>query len=115
MKHIKNFESVDLNIKKYIIWDTRIGSPDNGVLLILEVLDIKHSISEGYRIKYSFLYRFRKKDNSLEDMKNSLDLNNSDNINYTGYSEKNIVYQSDNIQECIDMLPLLANTSKYNL
>ena len=115
MRHIKKFESVDLNLKKYIIWDTVIGSSSRGVLLILEVLVIKHSISDGYRIKYSFIYRYHKKDNSLEDMKNSLDLNNSDNINYTGYSEKNIVYQSDNIQECIDMLPLLANTSKYNL
>lgn len=110
MKYIKTFESIindDLsNLKKYILWS---GSDNNYYIF---------ETGRPYVARYGpplncceifYKYRYDKKDKRLykEEPKGEHSI---------GADKKHlIIFQSDNIQDCIDTIYAMENATKYNL
>ena len=100
MKYLKTYESLDnIEYKKFIVL------LENNILFVYKVL-------EQYTEEDTFILRMvaKYKDNKLNDnfATNKLHVN--------AYElEKEIVFQSNDYQEVIDMLPTLSKSTKYNL
>jgi len=104
MKYIKSYESHEISemkenhkaeFKDYVIYK----HGDN-----LLVYKIAH---EGYwSTKIEQLYKYTK---------NILSVNKLYDNMYTDVLKHNIVYQSDSLQDCLEILPSLSNAEKYNL
>ena len=111
MKYIKYFESTikdDLsNLKKYILWN---GSDGN--LYIFETGE-KYVTTWGpplncCRILYKYMYN--KKEKRLYDESGT-----KGDFSIGADRKHLIIYQSDNIQDCIDVINTIENTIKYNI
>lgn len=110
MKYIKSYESIDINnIKKYIIY-----KPDNSLqrdkdkdkyLFIYIILNINNDYTTLLRV-----YRYNIPEEKISDV------GISDEIFVpTDTIINRILFSSNDVEECIKMLPLVANTNKYNL
>ena len=108
MKYIKTFENIN-NYKRYIIYPTA-SSP---YLYILEVLQEDDSF---IILRKSYRYGSLQKSNggSAFGIKGLEELDGT-TIQFTPERMKNAVYQSDNIQDCLDKLPVIKNMMKYNI
>lgn len=106
MKHLKYFENdSELPVlKKYVVLNTYSVL---WIVWIVEVLDIVQNFH--ITINYCDKYEYTKSTKQLRKC------TNDDRVWDTRYNSNNIAFQSDNIEDCIDMLPILANTNKYNL
>jgi len=105
MKYIKKYESesVGYNIKtKYAVW--------NGISQ--EILELNEEKNRNKDIDDSYwcrtLYTYNKKTGLLEFV-------DSDRLMNFGRNSENIIYVSDNLQDCIDALLIHIESEKYNL
>ena len=108
MKHIKLFEEINIiDYKKYVIYKPKFetNSPYyNKFLYIFEII----SIEEDNLIIVEKHYEY----NSFE---NILTPENSTGIGNVNIFKNHILYTSDNIQDCIDMIQVTNLSDKYNL
>ena len=105
MKYIKSFENInDEDDRFYIIFDR------SDKLLIFEITPAV--FSEDINVKnFLQLFEYDKKYNKIH--KSESDIGEFD---YENLSKKqNILYKSNNLQDCIDNLPLINGANKYNL
>ena len=106
--YIKTFENIK-NYKRYIIFPfvTALSSS----FYILEVLQEDESFIV-LRKSYKYYDEYKGKPafgiQGLEELY-------GDTIKFTPERMKNAVYQSDNIQDCLDKLPVIKNMMKYNI
>lgn len=110
MKYIKSYESIDINnIKKYIIYkpdnSLQLDKDKNKWLFIYLILNINNDYTTLLRV-----YRYNISEEKLLEEKMSEELF----VPIPAFSNR-ILFTSDNINECIEMLPLISNTNKYNL
>lgn len=107
MKHLKTFENLIDDFKKYII----IPSGPNH-LYILEKIGIDTNV-----LVTKHIYTYNKKLNKII----SIDKSSPE---YSDYSNEfrlpliisnKIIYQSDNLDDIFEKIELLSNTNKYNL
>ena len=104
IKKFKIFESlVDIEIKKYIV----IPSGPN-LYFVLERTNI-NLISLLLETKHIYTYNINE-DNIIKVYENY-----DYNFELKQTPENVIIFQSDDLQEVFDKLPLLSNTNKYNL
>jgi hypothetical protein len=105
MKHIKKYENNDNKLKKYIIWET-INS-----FYIFNIIK-EEDVNEFKRIYYKMLF--------------SVDKNNTDKLipidddgRIERYISKNmrdsIVFESDELETCINVISTLIISKKYNI
>jgi hypothetical protein len=96
---IKTFEKYTSDdFKSYIIWKSK------KIFMILSVIQVTE-----YHLKFKKLYIYS--NGKLEKIRNEkIDIfHNYDQI------KRHIVYESDNLQDCIDMLSDIDIAIKYNL
>ena len=113
MKYIKTFEFENIDsislLKKYCIWK----NISNDTLEILELISKKEGEKNSIKyIEYMSieLYKYYKSINKL------VKITDQDPIPFDSFIiEKYIPYTSDNLQDCIDMLPLITSVEKYNI
>ena len=109
MKHIKQYESIELNdLKKFVIYQSTSRSNDNNIdhylLYIFEILTTNNT--------EVFVKRHYEYNTILE----KLIPNEKAKIRGTlNFLLENTQFTSDDIQDCIDILPVLTETKKYNL
>lgn len=103
MKFIKEYEDL-AELKKYVVWK---GKDPN--IYIFEIL-FKFTDDNGvkYRIDHHYTYNKYMKKLDIDN------IYNDGSISYIKHHEK-VLYTSNDIKECIDMIPLLINANKYNL
>lgn len=102
MKYIKTFEK-KISLKEYVVINHEY------TYLVLRINKIKPS----GQIYYTSLYNFNKKVNKGSFINGDI---GSDSGYYSGEKFKDIiVFQSDNFDKCIEMLPALNKMNKYNL
>ena len=107
MKHLKTYENTitseyEPDLSKYIIWATPKDSPH--FYQIIEVISKFENIA---RIKILYTYTIEKNKLTVEDM-------NSYTKEYD-IIKKSIVYQTDTLEDALDILPRLNTTQNYNL
>lgn len=97
MKHLKLFENEEL--KKYIIfyWD------EEDSLVILEL---------DYEQKNKFMYSTSQLYSYINE---KLIKEDGDSFAVMKDDSDNILYKSNNLQKCIDVIPFIYDTNKYNL
>jgi len=121
MKHIKTFENIDQDadqetedfknsLKNYIVW----YSDDYETLILKTRKDLPATRNNGNaccRVEYQ--NRYIKRTKTLVDETNKY----KDKVFSIDKPEtiKRSLYQSDDLQDCIDMLTVLSDTQKYNL
>lgn len=107
MRHLKYFEELVDGIKKYFIINSDAG------YMILEKLRIWLDVNEKdedkkTKIEINQLYIY---DRKLLKMPDDMYI-----FNFSlKFMKSKIIYQSDNLQECIDELELIKTQEKYNL
>lgn len=101
MKYIKKYEKVE-RFKDYII----LNYPSTVVLF--KIKEFSQNTTTLTKI-----YVYDKQNQKTIELVNM----SGENFNQgdTQKLESKILYQSNDLQECIEKLPLLANTMKYNL
>lgn len=107
MKYLKTFEELGDDIKRYFIINSASG------YMIIEKLRIWLDVDEKdedkktkIEIKQLYIYGSR-----LIKISDSMD-----SFNFSlGFMKRKIVYQSDNLQECMDELKDIKTRDKYNL
>lgn len=101
MKYIKKYEKVE-RFRDYII----LNNPSH--LLLFKLKDFSQNTTTVQK-----LYVYDKQNQKTIELVNM----SGENFNQgeTQRIEPKIIYQSNDLQECIDRLPILANAMKYNL
>lgn len=100
MKYLKTFEKTKYNLKKYFIIKSSIG------YILLE--NVKFTDNKE-RIVINQLYILRTKGNEIKKMCDYY-------YNFTlKYIIERIIYQSNNIDDCLEFLEVLLSQNKYNL
>jgi len=102
MIHIKKYEKYNnTEFKKYFISELL------DYLAIFKLI----GITNGDTAEIHVLLVYIKKDNEIKEFKGGIE-----SYKKPLWSIKNnILFQSDNIQDCIDIIPILLDTNKYNL
>ena len=109
MRYLKTYEQI--NIKKYAIFSFEKFS---GVLMIVEVVDVKDNFV-FYKKRYT--YRDYYGEPASRNLRET-DYLYKDEIHKDSIDDrfkKRVVYQSDNIQDCIDQLDTIITIKKYNI
>jgi len=101
MKYIKLFESItnSSEFKNYLVYKV-----NNDIYFILQYI---YNIS-NYEVITKKCYLYSKILNNTVFQKGAYCFNTPDNV-------KNIIYQSDDIEDCISVLPTLQDIEKFNL
>ena len=103
----KIFEGADeLNIKKYLVWNAGASTPK--FLYLLKVVNI-----DDIEIKAEIIGKF-----SCQGKKEGQFVYAAKGFRYISTTEiDHIIYQSDNLQDCENIIPVLASNdiNKYNL
>ena len=106
MKHLKTFEATieddHTKLKKYIIYYSKELLPTYQIIEIL--------YTEPYRDNSKIKFWYQSINNNEIEKSSKLPYTTS-----TNYLIKNTIYQSDNLQDCIDKLEIMIHTYKYNL
>lgn len=112
MKYIKTYENVIENlIDKFVVYRTTSTTIDpitKKEYQFLFIFKIK-SIDEYDTVTVKRYYEY---DTMLNKLKNSEIDDIKGNINIL---LENTLFSSDNLQDCVDMLPVLSDINKYNL
>ena len=100
MKFIKKYENFE-DLSKYLIWQAK-----KIIMMILELTEIA-----PYHLKFKKLYTFNPSDKILKKIRNE------SIIIYKDYNKikRHILYESYDLQSCLDNLDLILNTKKYNI
>ena len=113
MKYIKTYETYEIiNLKKYIII---YNEHRNKKIYIWET----HKSDKGVYIKFMYVYYLG--DKKIDDyyIPNKIYKEETNFQYFTSVQfdlfKNNIIYLSDNLQECLDILPVILNSNKYNL
>lgn len=111
MKYIKTYnENISSlkDYKKYIIIKAKHKNlPYDLPLLLMEVISINENKNSIYYIQH-----YEYKNNRINKVST---IYTRKEIMYNMTDKWEVLYTSDNINECLDMLPILNNTNKYNL
>jgi hypothetical protein len=113
MRYIKTYETYDTIIsyadyKKYIITKSNHKNlPYDTPLLLFEVINIKEDKDMLY-----FIQHYHYKNNRVD--KDSTIYSTKDRI-YNFREKWDVLYTSDDLQECVKMLPVIYETNKYNI
>lgn len=107
MKHLKTYENTitteyEPDLSKYIIWSTPKDSP-----VFYQIVEIISKFEKTARIKILYTYTIEKNKLTVENM-------NPYTKEYD-IIKKSIVYQTDTLEDALDILPKLNTTQKYNL
>ena len=114
MKHLKTFESYtqlteeiknwlkEYEFKKYLIFEAKLQ------FTIFEIIKVEDN---NINLELKVLYSYNKRDKEF--IKNSVN-QKSYSYNYSSILP-NTIYQSDNLQDCIDFLKIKDDIEKYNL
>jgi len=106
MKHLKTFENLIDDYKKYII----IPSGPNH-LFVLEKININDNM-----LVTKHIYTFEKKLNKIISIDKSPEYSDySNEFRLPLIISNKIMYQSDNLDDIFEKLELLSATNKYNL
>jgi len=111
MKHIRTYEKYyDKLLKKYLIIKPWFNPRfDQTHLIILQILDVKDNDDEIH-IKFQKLYRY---DATMTEP--TLITNCGNEANYYFNMEKEIIFQSDSLEECLEKMTLLLDINKFNI
>ena len=107
MKHLKSYENIkdydepQLKLKKYIIY-SETSSIIKSRTLIMQIL-----YNQGVSTSAEKLYIYQ--NNELIKTSGNIQWSNSLDL------KPSVIFTSDNLQECIDKLPILLNQHKYNI
>lgn len=108
MKHIKQYETNrdELNLKKYIIWKSN----------VLNIFEVVNSDKQS-ELSLKRLFIYSEENDLLETPVDTFDSHIILTINDIDidHIKKYIIYQSDNLQELVDIVSLIMNTNKYNI
>jgi len=114
MKYIKKFESIELpKLKKYVIWQDQPHFFD--IYVVFEVLNIYR---EPNRKNVEERIFFRSKRHAIYDGLNkklTLEQSFKHFVTDRPYKEKEILYESDNLQDCINVAKLMSESKKFNI
>jgi hypothetical protein len=114
MKYIKSYENIEIPEKYAILkfgnYDSKEGSFIEIYFWIIEIIDIfKKDLYYEY-IKFKKIYIYK------NDKLVIVEPDNWQILDKPSYMiKKRMLYQSNNLQECIDMIEPLLNTFKYNI
>jgi len=100
MKYLKTYEkytSID-NFKKYIIWQAK------RTLMILQAIEVTE-----YHLKFKKLYALY---NTGEIKRTNEKLNIFHDFDKI---KRHIIYESDDLSDCLERLEILSNSKKYNI
>jgi hypothetical protein len=101
MKHLKTYESIDNNFKKYIIIKV------NKIYSILKINRIYNDNAYD-KIEMTHLYQLYKDELTKTD--------NRKRVNFIiKYIKPKILFESNDLNECLKMLPIISETNKYNI
>jgi len=103
MKYLKTFESNKYDFKTYLLYKV---NPD--IYFILKFVRLNGTLRDTY-ITTNKCYSYSKILNNLVPQHAGYRLEYSDD------NIKDIIYQSDNIQDCLDVIHTLKDTEKYNI
>lgn len=108
MKYLKKFENIKDEYKKYVIYKSIHKSID--YLFILEVIN-----QNEHFINVRKLYRYYNE--YTGDSFGIIGLEELDRatLKFTPERMNDVIYQSDNMQDCLDVLPELISAIKYNI
>ena len=118
MKYIKKYEQKKLpKLDKYLVWK---DFDKNKIFRLLEnTYELRKSIDGNYDIiAVNHLYNYNCDSDDLSKITSESNSRTSglifdDEIENT--INKFLVYQSNDLQDCIDILPILATQQKYNI
>lgn len=108
MKHLKTYEANNNHpkqddFKNYLIYDwTEEGDEEGLALLEFQKIDYKNE-----RIDTHLIYSYGE-DNKLKTYRNELFVVFFESL-------EGIIYQSDNLKDCLDAIYILKTQNKYNL
>jgi hypothetical protein len=108
MKYLKSYENINIPLKKYVIWK------QDTDLEVFEVTDKIEKWDTDKVIIINILYKFKL--GKIEPV--SLNKRPTAGLDLTNLQNniKNFcIYQSDNLQDCLDILEILDTSNKYNL
>ena len=101
MKYIKTYENNKL--KNFIIW--RI--PNHGTITLLVIVEVLVQYDKDAKIVIRSVYDIENDFFTME--------KNKPYIKDYWVIEKDIIYQSDTLQDCKNTIPILNDLNKYNI
>jgi hypothetical protein len=101
MKYLKTYEEIDNNFKKYIII---IVNKTYSILKINKIYN-DNAYDKFEMIQIYHLYK---------DKLTKID-NNKKHIFSVKYIKPKILFESNDLEECLKILPIIAETIKYNI
>ena len=107
MNYIKMFENFQEDLKKYLILSFF------DVLVLVEIINIEYPENSIYKetvVLYKKLYTYRNKIREISKF-----LKNDLNGKPISEIKSKMVFQSDDLKECIDNLEVIMNTRKFNI
>jgi hypothetical protein len=110
MKHIRSYENINIsteNIPKYMIISINDGRLLNK-LYILQILEIVKDDDNENELKV--IKRYTYDGNELKENEKKFTFN----IRFINSILKN-VYESNSLEDCIDMVNIISKSKKYNL
>ena len=116
MKYIRTYENIIEDEKshdkypKYIIWEfpsKQLLLVSNLSLILIEILRVR---GEDFHVKILYYLEYGGEIKKEEDSEPSFILKSIFKV-----SDDNIIYQSDNLQDCLESLPAILSAKKYNL
>lgn len=113
MKYIKKFETgsgVIYDKPKIVGWDDNCGleKPKKYIIYGREDLYISQ-VKSLYGMNLTIIPLYKYSESKL------IKINNPSSLNATYDNMTKILFMSDDLQECLDMLPIIVNKRKYNL
>jgi len=99
MKHLKTYEQ-NINYPKYIVW----RRPSN-YLMVFQILEISRN---DYETNIKTIYGYPPLSPLLDETSIWV-------LTEELFNSKSNIYQSDDLQEIINELPILYDANKYNL
>lgn len=116
MKYIKTYEHIDdKKLKKYAIW--HMGEAYDKSYEIIRVIDEYRNLDD-YQYKTKTIYVYYTDTEKLEPpnhKKNTYSFKEDGDTFHLDDSREYIHYTSNSLQDCIDIVPLIAKAKKYNL
>jgi predicted RecB family nuclease len=114
MKYLKTLEDIfDVPpIKKYIIWKNPLTHSDGTLIDDKLFLCETEAYAMSDKIKISKIYTY--KNNKIEKIKDPEAIYNYEYTDYSSF-KKYILYQSDDLEDCLEQIITIEAENKYNL
>lgn len=124
MKHLDTFENIKyadkLELKKYLILKPFINPRfEKEKLQIAKVISVEDKLStisnNDVMISMNLLYEFKPDYTEPKKIENLSEVDSFTTIDCYFNVKKDIVYQSNDLEECLNMLPAMLDAKKYNM